>query len=64
MKKLLIALAVVASIGVTLSENNVVSTTPQYVDLLRSGYDEESAANEAFGMYYGGCIGVHEIYAQ
>ncbi len=62
MKKLLVAIAVVASIGVTLSENNVVSLNnnrvnvqPKYVALVFSGLSSDDAMDGAATAYY--CYG-------
>jgi ribulose bisphosphate carboxylase small subunit len=51
MKKLFVALAVVASIGVTLSENNVVSNKAQYSYYIGQGYTESYAWRDAYRAY-------------
>jgi hypothetical protein len=53
MKKLLVAIAVVASIGVSLSENNIISTIANYDAVLEmSGGDEELAMDVAAEAYF------------
>jgi hypothetical protein len=64
MKKLLVALAVIASIGVTLSENNVVSSPntnyhPNYHYWMSEGVSQQDAYTAAVnvGYYYGLSLG-------
>ncbi len=51
MKKLLVAIAVVASIGVTLSENNVISIKPKY-DALVNCIGSDGAMDAAAEAYF------------
>jgi alkylhydroperoxidase/carboxymuconolactone decarboxylase family protein YurZ len=51
MKKLLVAIAVVASIGVTLSKNNT-SVKMNYDLMIEAGADEEEAMDVAAEAYF------------
>lgn len=51
MKKLLVAIAVVASIGVTLSENNVMNLNAKFNALRNCCTDDEEAMEIAFTAY-------------
>lgn len=51
MKKLLVAIAVVTSIGVTLLENNVVSLNAKYNALRNCCTDEDEAMDIAVTAY-------------
>ena len=64
MKKLLVAIAVVTSIGVTLSESDGFHVNAQYQDLIDRGYSRGAALEDAMCEYdHNPFMGVDDVIA-